>query len=757
MSLCSPTIVGPVSELSVSLRVKGAVPGATLTIVSVGAIQRDIATGTASGGDERIPLNTGIILRSDDVLLATQKLGNEGSTMPDKNSGLSVQAAPKTANDIGPVGYLSHLFECGEYLWITGAVPGATVEVSFGGSVKGNIVALEEGARLSLTDGLPLGAVTAKQVTPIGNGPDTVGHSDPVIPRQLPAPIIRQPLLGCQTAVLVSGVYDGATVTLKRSSGIVDTGGFDRNALWFMLSRPLDETDKAITAQQDLAKKCERKGIESSPPVPVNKRQGLPAPVVIPPLCIGSRSVRIANLVPGALVHIDVNGAQFTGMAPSESAIYDFKIEPLPNGTVKATQELCSIMSQASVAVPVDPHQENIPGAKLIEPLYSCGRAVFIENVHPGATLQVWRRDPSGQEAPISGFVSIYEVKSSIEVTPYLREKDQVWVAQQACGDDSVKSNLATVVLHPSIQLPNIVEPVYSGVTTVNVSDAVPGGLVEVYLSTKEGWTFAGRAIASSDKSSPIPLNVTLTPDNQLRARQSLCETQTEPGRVATVIRPLPHTPVLDSPSSDATNVERKPILSWHDPAAGQDGRADSYELQLQRGNTVVTSLAAVTATNFQVVSELDYATQYTWQVRAKNASGLSGFALSSFTVKPEPPAPSPVLISYDVATSTLKGANFLPSHAVFVTVTVLGNAVNNYGVSVSDLRSIVLQFTSDPQGNLSVVINRDTALPIRVIDNLGGYIQGCNPGEQITFMAHDQRHNSNNTLLYTNPLILTC
>lgn len=262
MPLCIPTIVGPVSELSTSLRIQGALPGSTIVVVSVGANPRDIAKGIASGGDDRISLLLGATLQNGDILIALQELGGDKSPQPPKSLGLSVQDVPSVPSQLGYVGFLSHLYKCGEYLWITGAIPGTKVEVEFNGSTKGSAVALEDGARLKLSEGLPAGTVTAWQSIPAGKGPSFLVQPDSVTPRQLPPPAIKQPVLGCQTAVLVSSVYDGATVTLQRGSGIIDVAGFDRNALWLRVSKPLDEGD-AISVKQNLWVRCEQNSIFS--------------------------------------------------------------------------------------------------------------------------------------------------------------------------------------------------------------------------------------------------------------------------------------------------------------------------------------------------------------------------------------------------------------------------------------------------------------------------------------------------------------
>ena len=56
MALCQPTVAGPLSELSQSVRVQGQLSGAKVTVRAGG---RTVAQGNASSGDQRFPLLPG--------------------------------------------------------------------------------------------------------------------------------------------------------------------------------------------------------------------------------------------------------------------------------------------------------------------------------------------------------------------------------------------------------------------------------------------------------------------------------------------------------------------------------------------------------------------------------------------------------------------------------------------------------------------------------------------------------------------------
>ncbi|NIV70707.1 MAG: hypothetical protein GWN41_11435, partial [Phycisphaerae bacterium] len=105
----------------------------------------------------------------------------------------------------------------------------------------------------------------------------------------------------------------------------------------------------------------------------------------------------------------------------------------------------------------------------------------------------------------------------------------------------------------------------------------------------------------------------------------------------------LPATPVLFSPSDNATNVSTDPALDWS-AASG----ATSYRLQVSTDSNFSTTVAdqsGLTSTSFQA-SGLENSTTYYWRVNAANANGTSPWSsVWQFTTIVAPPA-APVLSS---------------------------------------------------------------------------------------------------------------
>lgn len=751
MPLCTPTLVGPVSELSPDVRVQGALQGATVIISSVGKKPRDVAKAKANGGDDRIPLLATEKLSRDDILVVMQTLGSDKSAVTPQSMGLGVQPAPASAAELGAPGFLSHLYQCGQHVWLQGVVPGATVEVEFGGAVQGSATATEEGARIGLKHGLPkTGQISARQKTPVGSGTAASATPDPLpfAGGTVPAPTIRKPpLLACQTAALVTDVFDGATVTLSRSTGITEVAGFDLPSLWFGLSKPLKENE-TITARQDFPG-CELKGATGKS-VTVDKAAALDKPFV-PPLCAGSQRVTVFNLAPGATVHLDIAGTSYLGMAPLAQSWVAFDVDPLlANGKLVAGQELCGVKGP-SFTVDINPHEDVKTPVTLLDPLYECARVIKVSNAHPNAYLQAWATDKQKVAAPISGVVLATATDVTLHVSPYLRAGDMITVRQWACSAVWTESNPPIKVQqHPSVGLPKIVGPVYSGDISVKV-DCIPGALVEVSVLTPDkSWAFAGAGDAAEVPAS-IALNCVLATGQQVRARQWLCALVSDWSAGEPVIRPLPQAPVIDAPANGATAVALNPTFSWHDPGAGGEGHADGYKFTLLRDATTIVPLTTVNATSFAAPSPLVYETTYTWQVSAANTSGPSKTTTASFTTLKAPPPPPPVLTSYDWNTKTLKGTGFLHSHAVHVRINLYNSSItNSYGAFVSDTREVYVNCTSDAQGNLSVVINPNDYLPALYLDNIVGYFTGVAPGETLNISANDERPDKNDDITGT-------
>ena len=135
MPLMQPIVIGPLSELSGSVRVTGQLAGATVTVRSR---QRVVAKGIATSGDQRFTLLPSVTLRHTEALFAIQEVGGERSDAPTGDLAMAIAPAPVTNADLGVVSVATHLYACGRYVWIDGAIPGATVELAVGAQLLGS-------------------------------------------------------------------------------------------------------------------------------------------------------------------------------------------------------------------------------------------------------------------------------------------------------------------------------------------------------------------------------------------------------------------------------------------------------------------------------------------------------------------------------------------------------------------------------------------------------------------------------------------
>ena len=207
MPLLPPQVVGPLSECSSHVRVQAQLTGSTVTIFADGA---QVGSGVASWSDEVFPLNAGVTLNPGAKITANQVLG--GQTSAQTPQPVIVQKKPPV---IGNVGCKTHIYQCGQCLWLDGMVPGATVQVKVGTSIRGTGRADDGTARIGLNQPTQLTDTLIAQQTACG----TPGLLTPLPPpdpvplppdqRVLPAPAVGAPLKECQRAVTVSSVHCG--------------------------------------------------------------------------------------------------------------------------------------------------------------------------------------------------------------------------------------------------------------------------------------------------------------------------------------------------------------------------------------------------------------------------------------------------------------------------------------------------------------------------------------------------------------------
>jgi hypothetical protein len=518
-SLLPPRVIAPLSECSTEVRVQNQLTGATVEILANGV---RVGGGVATWSDQVFPLTAS--LHSAQHITARQKFGADISAS--STEFVQVQKKPLL---IGGVGFPSPLYMCGQCLHLDGLVPGATVEVKVSGTHAGTGKADDGTARIGLSIPIAFGvAVTAQQTacgipSPVSNSPlpDLPGGKRE---GPLPSPVIASPLLECQRSVSVSGVLEGATVTVTRTMGASLVSCFDYSGEHFDGIPPL-KLGEVLTATQAFPK-CQRASATSIP-VKVGKADPVPVPKVHGPLCAESTTVEVQNLMSGSQVRLLQNGTVI-GLGEASGSTVDFEVPPpglIAGSFITAEQELCNKWSIPSNSIKVDPKPANIAPTHIPGPLFECSSSVRVTNVRPGGGVYIF-----SQLLGQIGWKQVFATSADIHVAPQLIKGDTIFAVEIACGLTSVKSNLMTVQAAPKLNSPIVIGPVEDCMRSITVGNVVPGARVDVEVNEIwRGWADAGGTTVE------VGISDGLSVGDAVRARQRLCTMITgygEPVRV---------------------------------------------------------------------------------------------------------------------------------------------------------------------------------------------------------------------------------
>ncbi|MBA3249765.1 MAG: DUF1929 domain-containing protein [Geodermatophilaceae bacterium] len=519
MALLPPRVIGPLSECSSRVRVQGQFTGATVTVLADGV---PVGTGVASWSDDVFSLTSP--LSAGQQVAATQTVGVETSISSPET--VQVQAQPPV---IGPVAFRSHLNQCGECVWLEGLVPGAKVELRDGVNPLASGESYDGNARFHL--GTPLAAgmdIKAQQEACGAPGVVTDGPPVDVLVEKLqslPTPVVDAPLHECERRVTVSNIVHGAQVTLLRSAGPNQSACFDLDSLWMGVNPPL-VLGETVSARQELLGRCKLSSADAAP-VMVGDNTPVPATDVVPPLCEANTTVVVSGLIMGARVTISADSAELGQAESPVDGTYDFLVPPLAGGvTITAVQELCGELSAPGVGVLVDAAPASLPTPKVHDPLYECGAAVRVSNLHVGGRVYVYS---TFLGAPI-GERTVDADEVDVPVAPLLIAGDDIYAVQKGCGLVSSKSASVPVDKLERLGPPTVLSPLYSCENAVRVVDVAPGARVDVYVDG----IFRGSAASGGDTVT-VGVSGQLEVGDVVTAVQRLCEDISRPSKPVVV------------------------------------------------------------------------------------------------------------------------------------------------------------------------------------------------------------------------------
>src|SRR5580700_11140460 len=124
----APEVVGPLSTCSTSVEVKGSIVGATIEILVAGTM---VSSHVSKTPDHLYPI--GVTLQANQTVTARQTT-TTGQTSPESMP-VIVQAAP---TQLSALTVRTLLHTCGRAVRVTGATPGAKIDVQIGAQNVGS-------------------------------------------------------------------------------------------------------------------------------------------------------------------------------------------------------------------------------------------------------------------------------------------------------------------------------------------------------------------------------------------------------------------------------------------------------------------------------------------------------------------------------------------------------------------------------------------------------------------------------------------
>jgi hypothetical protein len=642
MKLSPPLCVGPVSACNKIIRVQQQLTGATVQILLNHDKNNPIAKFVATWPDQVVPLTNLPAggLKKDDLITAIQSLGPD--TSDETPQTLCVQVQKFDPAGLKEIIFQSHLYVCGRYLILGGMIPGCTVVAGPGGT-RGNAETPDGTARLVIDPGLaPNEHLSVVQIACGGTGPAVLGPAPDPTPTvsntlKLPAPQIASPPYECDRAVLMSGMIEGAEISLFIDGGPPITGGTFFKTAWFDFGSPPLKTTMKLQVNQDMQKCRELQPSDKSvPPTGVLPAAGVAAPGVASPLCAGMETVLVYGVSPGSRVRVLQDGAEIA-VAESAGSTCTVVVPGLRAKTgITAQQQRCNTWSaQSAPSIPVDPAPADIGKLAIaVNPLNACSDVVPVTNIHPGS----WVRILSDKLGHISGPVFINTTEASIPIAPVLQAGDRIQAFERGCAGIGVFSDKVPVVATPALGQPQIVKPVESGQSSIVVKNVVSGAKLEIYLN--------GAFVTATDSGLPsqtVNLGVLLQVGDHLNARQILCNSATTINREndVVVVKPRPKAPINLTPSGGTTG--QTPSLSWADPDRGKIDAADTFNV-VTTVNGVTTSHPAIGAAtpSFTFPSALPFSATVSWSVSGTNSTATGPTSSATFHIQDKPAPPPP-------------------------------------------------------------------------------------------------------------------
>ncbi|MBJ7599080.1 hypothetical protein [Candidatus Nephthysia bennettiae] len=494
--------------------------GSKVTVLADGD---EVAVAEAAGPDEAFPLESGRQLRPGAKVTAVQDVSGESSA-PSPEPAI-VQRQPPV---LGRVGRRSQLWVGGACFLVDGLVPGATVTASStGGTYHARS---DDGTAIVYRKPLAPREVMEVHQSACGTeGPIKHFPAPDRLPPGFASPVVERPLAACQTQLSLRQVVDGSAVTIERRTlGQTLSGCFPVSRGFVDLETALQENEQIHCAVELPTGSPVASGDFQVGPRP-------PEPSVVGDLCAGATSVRVTGLVRGQRVSVLQDGVEL-GFLEAPGSTFDIPVPPLTAGAaVQIGYVLCGASGTTQRKWTVGPAPTSLPRPVIGGPLFECAGVVRVTNLRAGSRVQVTSDVLGG--APLGeAYATASEV--DVAVAPLLIAEDHVSAVQSGCGQTSQPAQAQPVRRLGTLPRPVVQTPLTDGGRAVRVIQALPGALLDLYVSD----LWSGSAIAGAPTAS-VPLFETLPGlriGDKVRVRESICDTTSDSETVP--VSPVPPT-----------------------------------------------------------------------------------------------------------------------------------------------------------------------------------------------------------------------
>lgn len=466
-----PTVHERLARCNERVFVDGIVPGALVELQVGTAVTSAVV---ASGGHTFTvpPLVPGEIVR------ARQDDGSGFTPFSDtvtvEDAFVPPQAEPTLPEEINV---------CSQCVLVTHATPGALIEVFAEGAQAGVAFANRHGTvcvGVDLTElhGKPGTKLQARQVVCGAAGP--FAERTLIAQEGMPKPVVGFPVFGCQSVVPVTNARAGALLRFESDSG--DSLG-QLCSCWTGVNVRVIRalvTGEHVRAQSFYDRDpCVATGLWSDWRL-VEQPDDRIKPEIREVVYEGDQTIRVSNQIQGATLTVliaDVSGDMPEEFGPrpvgAEEEI-SLGAELKAGNEIVVVQRLCGV-SVASDPVVVAPLPPEVLAPVLIPPMFHCGNAVQVSNLHPGALVRVFM-----DGVPVGVRWAGLNHSIPVPVSPHLAAGRKVTATQTLGGKESLPSEPVEVQELGRLQRPRIIGPVAEGDREIWVSGVMPGARVSI-------------------------------------------------------------------------------------------------------------------------------------------------------------------------------------------------------------------------------------------------------------------------------------